>query len=318
MSQGEAAWAASAIRTVTSRGLMGGSAATFRPTYPLTRGALARLEAGLSGVPVPQPAGANVEATMSELDAGLVHALGLGPAATAFRQAARTAGLHPPARFGTEVVARLLDLRTDHPTALESLERLPGDVATRADAAYSAAQIIDGGSTRAADVARGALRFSFTRLGPWQQRVLRTAVRFIGYPYVWGGTSEHPQVIGTRAAPGGFDCSGFAWRVYKLQHYAGASALASVLRGRTTYEMSGEVPRSERIPFAQLRPADIVFFGSRGTSSRPGDVGHMAIYLGGGWMIQSSGEGVALAPLTGWYRTRFAWGRRPLAEARLL
>jgi hypothetical protein len=38
---------------------------------------------------------------------------------------------------------------------------------------------------------------------------------------------------------------------------------------------------------------------------------------GGGWMIHSSGQGVAVTPLTGWYRQQFAWARRPLAEAGL-
>jgi hypothetical protein len=45
----------------------------------------------------------------------------------------------------------------------------------------------------------------------------------------------------------------------------------------------------------------------------------MGLYLGGGWFVHSSEEGVALSPLsTGWYAGRFAWGRRPLAEASLL
>ena len=43
----------------------------------------------------------------------------------------------------------------------------------------------------------------------------------------------------------------------------------------------------------------------------------MGIYAGGGWMIHSSRYGVALAPVEGWYAERFAWGRRPLAEAGL-
>jgi hypothetical protein len=43
----------------------------------------------------------------------------------------------------------------------------------------------------------------------------------------------------------------------------------------------------------------------------------MGIYLGGGWMAHSSSRGTTLAPLVGWYRDRFAWGRRPLAEAGL-
>jgi cell wall-associated NlpC family hydrolase len=44
----------------------------------------------------------------------------------------------------------------------------------------------------------------------------------------------------------------------------------------------------------------------------------MGIYLGNGWFMHSSGYGVALAALSGWYANRFAWGRRPLAEAGLV
>ena len=47
-----------------------------------------------------------------------------------------------PSRFGTEVVARLLGLRLNHPAAQDFLELRPQDPATRAEAAYSAAQIL--------------------------------------------------------------------------------------------------------------------------------------------------------------------------------
>jgi cell wall-associated NlpC family hydrolase len=43
----------------------------------------------------------------------------------------------------------------------------------------------------------------------------------------------------------------------------------------------------------------------------------MGMYLGNGWMIHSSDRGTTLIPMTGWYATRFAWGRSPLAEAGL-
>ena len=89
------------------------------------------------------------------------------------------------------------------------------------------------------------------------------------------------------------------------------------LRGRTTYVMSGEVPHSEMIDFANLQPADVIFFGAHGPRSSPSEVDHMGIYVGNGWFIHSSGYGVALAQLTGWYAKEFAWGRRPLAEAGL-
>jgi cell wall-associated NlpC family hydrolase len=82
--------------------------------------------------------------------------------------------------------------------------------------------------------------------------------------------------------------------------------------------MSGEVPKSKRIPFDHLRAADVTFFGADGRRSSPSEVDHTGIALGNGWMIHSSSQGVAFVPLTGWYRDRFAWARRPLREAGLL
>ena len=136
-------------------------------------------------------------------------------------------------------------------------------------------------------------------------------------PYIWGGESDGQAAPFGVPSRGGYDCSGFVWRVYKLQWYAGAASLPSTLRGRTTYQMSGEVPASRRIAFAKLQPADVIFFGDRGPRSRPEQVGHVGIYMGNGWFIHSSGYGVALAQLDGWYRSEFAWGRRPLTEAGL-
>jgi cell wall-associated NlpC family hydrolase len=81
--------------------------------------------------------------------------------------------------------------------------------------------------------------------------------------------------------------------------------------------MSGEVPRSVRITAANLQPGDVMFFGANGPKSKPGVVDHTALYLGNGWFVQSSGEGVTLLPFDGWYARTFAWARRPLREAGL-
>jgi cell wall-associated NlpC family hydrolase len=223
----------------------------------------------------------------------------------------------PPSRFGTEATARLLGLRTNHPATQDDLELLPNEPATRAETAFSGAQVLKFGDGNVPSVQAEAATFALPTLSAWQQRVLRTAVRFIGYPYVWGGESERPESPFGHQAHGGFDCSGFVWRVYKLEKYAGAAALADVLRGRTTYAMSGEAPASKRLSFAKLQPADVIFFGAHGPASKPAEVDHMGIYLGNGWFIHSSGYGVAIAQLSGWYRAHFAWARRPLAEAGL-
>jgi cell wall-associated NlpC family hydrolase len=310
-------WAQAEIRAVTAQGLLGGDAAAFRPDDPLTRGELADLVAGLTdSIPAPaaQP---DAPVTLAALDSTLVRALGLADTAAALQRTARAAGVRPPSRFGAEVVARLLGLRTNHPAAQDALELLPGDPVTRAEAAYSAARALRL-DANALDAARTTLAtFVPDLLTPWQRRVLTTAVSFVGFPYVWGGESESTTGPYGPQAQGGFDCSGLVWRVFKLQPYADAPALAAVLRGRTTYDLSAEVPRGSRIPLARLVAGDVVFFGASGPRSRPPQVDHAGIYVGGGWMIHSSGQGVTLVPLTGWYRDRFAWARRPLSEAGL-
>jgi cell wall-associated NlpC family hydrolase len=308
-------WAQPEIKLVTAQGLMGGGdPSTFRPDAVLTADALARLVGDLKQEEASTPAVPSAAVTLSKLDSTLVRTVGLGDAAASFAAAARAAGLKPPARFGTEVVARLIGLRINHPAGQDALELLPGDPATRAEAAYSAAQILRFDEWQTQWVADAAVEFSLPELTDWQRTILRTAVSLIGYPYVWAGTSEKPQApLGTQV-PGGFDCSGFVWRVYKLQRYAGAPKLASALRGRTTMEMSGEVPKARRIALADLEPADVLFFGAHGPRSKPAEVDHTGIYLGNGWFIHSSGAGVAVAPLSGWHADHFAWGRRPLAE----
>jgi len=254
---------------------------------------------------------------MWELDARLVGALGLSGAAASFTKGARAAGLSVPSRFGTEVVARLLGLRLNHPASEDSLELRPQDTATRAEAAYSAAQILQLPDWQVPDVEEAAQSFALPTLSDWQRKILNTAVSRIGMPYIWGGTSDSAETEFGVSSRGGYDCSGFVWRVYKVQWYPGEGTLASTLRGRTTYEMSGEVPKTQRIALTDLQPADVIFFGDKGTRSKPAQVGHMGIYLGNGWFIHSSDYGVALATLTGWYAREFAWGRRPLAEAGL-
>jgi hypothetical protein len=313
-------WAQPQIKLVTSKGLMGGSPSAFRPDDPLTQGELADLVAGLIGQEAPAALDPAAPVTIAQLDAQLVRALGLLPTARSFSAALREAGLTPTRHFGTEVVARLIGLRVNHPAAQDTLELGVDDEATRAEAAYSAAHILGftGGEVQLAT--QLASSFQLPALSELQRDVLQTAVSLVGYPYVWGGTSEQPQdPFGTgKQVPGGFDCSGFVWRVYKLAVYPGAASLPATLKGRTTYAMSGEVPRAKRIPLAGLQPGDLVFFGAHGPKSKPAEIDHMGVFLGGGWFVHASEQGVSLSSLTAdWYAGRFAWARRPLAEANL-
>lgn len=255
--------------------------------------------------------------TLAELDRVLVKALGLAPAAEKVRTALVRAGLKPPAHAGTETIARLIGLRFNHPAKEDDLELLPDEPVTRAEAAYSVAAALGFGADSQAWVTELASSLELPELSGWQRKILATAVHYVGYPYVWGGTSPATETPAGVTAPGGFDCSGFVWRVYKLTPYAGSGPLASILRGRTTYQMSGEVGKAARIYKTQnLKPGDVLFFG-RGPRSKPGEVDHTGIYLGGGWMVHSSGNGTTIVPFDGWYARSFAWARRPLREAGL-
>jgi cell wall-associated NlpC family hydrolase len=255
--------------------------------------------------------------TIKQLDAALVTYLNLAPAARTIQQKLVDAGLAPPPDTGTEIVARLLDLRYNHPADQDTLELLPNESATRAEAAYSFARVLALGTADLSGVQTLADSLSLPAYTPWQQRILRKATSYVGYPYIWGGTSPTAETEFGVPSAGGFDCSGFVWRVYKLTPYPDERDLAGVIRGRTTFVMSGEVPRRDRLAAWKLQPGDVMFFGDAGPRSKPGEVGHTAIYLGGGWLIQSSDEGVTMVPFAGNYETDFAWARRPLAEAGL-
>jgi cell wall-associated NlpC family hydrolase len=255
--------------------------------------------------------------TIKELDAALVAYLGLSGAAREIQLTLQGAGLRPPANTGTEAVARMLHLRLNHPAGQDDLELLPFQPATRAEAAWSFAQVLRLDQSAVDSVQHAADTFTLPELTTWQRQVLTTAVHYVGYPYVWGGTSPTAESLYGVLAAGGFDCSGYVWRIYKLTQYPGAPRLSGVLRGRTTYQMSGEVPHRELIPATKLQPADVMFFGAHGRRSKPSEVDHTALYLGNGWFIQSSGEGVTLLPFDGWYTHSYAWGRRPLREAGL-
>lgn len=306
-------WASPHIAAVVNAGLMGPSVGEFRAQEPLTASELAVALASLgSSMAVTSP---DRPVTVRELNARLVSTLGLRPEARAIRQAALGAGLRPTSWLGTETVARLLGLRVNHPRESEHLELQLSEPATRAEAAYSIARTLALRPGDVESVRRAAATFAVPTLDEPRRALLTRALRLVGSPYVWGGTSERPQQVGGRDVPGGFDCSGLVWRVYKIPPLPSLPGVADTLRGRTSYAMSGEVDRAARVPRDALEPGDLVFFGPRGPRSKPSVVGHMGVYVGNGWIVHSSTNGTTLQPMTGWYERTFAWGRNVLAEA---
>jgi cell wall-associated NlpC family hydrolase len=255
-------------------------------------------------VPVAQTAQNPV--TVVTFDEMLVEEVGLASVAAHVQATAAAAGLRPPSYFGSEVVARFLELDYEHPVGSQRLDLFPTEAITRAQAAWSLSAATKLSSWQIYSARESLSAFALASMSAAQRRALQIAVSRIGYPYVWGGTTDN---IADGLEHGGFDCSGFAWRVFKV---SGLPWGREIL-GRTAAEQAGEIPRSQRLPMSQLQPGDLLFFGSAHFNSKAteSNVIHEGIYLGDNWVIHSSGQGVYVLPLSGsWLGSSFAWGRR--------
>ena len=213
-----------------------------------------------------------------------------------------------PRYLATEVAARYLGLRYNHPSASDALEVSPRETIDRAEVAailYRARHLSSWSVGGLAEYDHVTLPTLTAR----QKQIVAFALTYIGYPYVWGG--EYPSTdspYGTQAH-GGFDCSGFDWWVMKM-HFG------YTVNERVAAAMAGAA--KPRITRARLVPGDLIFFGPKGPKSTVASIYHAALYLGNGWFIQSTGslDGVGLSSISSdsWWKHDFAWGRRLLKK----
>ena len=125
-------------------------------------------------------------------------------------------------------------------------------------------------------------------------RMLREAEKYLGWPYVWGGSSP---------SDGGFDCSGYVcWVVNNCGNGWNV--------GRTTAE--GLRRMCAYVSPADARPGDLVFF--QGTYNTEG-ASHVGIYVGNGMMI-NAGDPIKYANIhsTYWEPHFMQFGRLPGAN----
>ncbi|ELB93121.1 NlpC/P60 family protein [Rhodococcus wratislaviensis IFP 2016] len=110
-------------------------------------------------------------------------------------------------------------------------------------------------------------------------RIVESALRYLGLPYVWGGGNVNGP------SGGGFDCSG-------LTSYAVHAATTENVSLPRTSETQWNV--GTEIPLADARPGDLLF-GNWG----PAGPGHVAIYIGNGKMVHAptTGDVVRIAPV---------------------
>jgi len=308
-------WDAAEQRTVVRAGLLPAlEDRDFHGERPMagsqTRDALRALAPQLGLLPVTKvPSG---RLSVFAFDRLLVAQLGLADAAAAVQTEARRAGLRPPAPFGTEVVARMLGLRHDQRYGRDLLELYPWEAITRAEAAWSLARALSFADGAGPTLVREALeRFDLPDYSARQLRALRIAVARIGMPYVWGGETDRRSSFFGGQVHGGYDCSGFVWRIFKL----GGLPQGPQITGRTAAGQAGEIAKGARVRAGAVAPVDLLFFGpgrfwQKATEKR---ITHMGIALSEEFMIQSSASygGVSVAPLFTPSRAReFSWARR--------
>ena len=120
--------------------------------------------------------------------------------------------------------------------------------------------------------------------------MIREAERYLGYPYVWGGSSPSTS----------FDCSGFvSWVINNCGN--GWSV------GRQTAD--GLKNLCDIIPPSEAKPGDLIFF--QGTYNTSG-ASHVGIYVGDGMMIHC-GDPISYASIetSYWQQHFYCYGRIP-------
>ena len=121
--------------------------------------------------------------------------------------------------------------------------------------------------------------------GNWD--AVSIASEFLGYPYVWGGSS-----------PAGFDCSGLVYYVYTRRLGIPLPRTAEAQWGAGTH-----------VSYDQLAPGDIVFF----RNTYKVGISHVGIYIGGGRFIHAASvaEGVTVSSLgEAYWSARYAGATR--------
>lgn len=122
------------------------------------------------------------------------------------------------------------------------------------------------------------------------RRMITEAEKYLGYPYVWGGSSPSTS----------FDCSGFvSWVI----NHCGNGWNVGRLTADGLKNICAIIPRSE------AKPGDLIFF--QGTYNTTG-ASHVAIYVGNGMMIHC-GNPIQYASIdTAYWQAHFyCFGRLP-------
>jgi cell wall-associated NlpC family hydrolase len=122
--------------------------------------------------------------------------------------------------------------------------------------------------------------------------VVQAAAKWIGTMYAWGGGTLDGPSGGSAPDVGviGFDCSALV----RFAYFQGTGHLITLPR---TAEAQFDATKSRQIPTSQLQPGDLLFWGK---PTDNGGLHHVALYVGGGQLIEApqSGQKITKRPFT--------------------
>lgn len=193
------------------------------------------------------------------------------------REAALEAERQEAARIAAEQAAAAAEAQRQADAAAAAERQAAADAAAQASSSY--------GDDDDDDYSYSAPSYSYEEpsysapsySGGGADTAIATAKSYLGVPYVWGGESY-----------GGVDCSGLTMLAWES---AGVD-LPHLSRAQYSY--------GTHVPIGSMEAGDLIFWSSNGTQS---GIYHVAIYLGGGQMIEAPTFGVPVR-ITGVY----SWG----------
>jgi cell wall-associated NlpC family hydrolase len=247
----------------------------------------------------------------------LTVALGLGPAIKSLNRLHTADGttFALPANFGALILGMRLGLRYN--SANEANDVAPTTPLSRAQVAYSLFRAVTQPSWNVLSLIEQYQDIELPMLTQDQQQIVQWGVKYVGFPYVWGGEWGSMTSTYGQAVPG-FDCSGFTWWLLRASDdaYWHVSPPRPYLGWDLPQRTSADMATIGKLPYDKLRPGDLMFYDGDGD----GRVDHVDTFIGNGWALDSSSTpgGVTIMWVgDGWYRDHFVHGRRVLPDQTL-
>ncbi|MDF2586994.1 MAG: hypothetical protein K0S41_835 [Anaerocolumna sp.] len=163
------------------------------------------------------------------------------------------------------VSADYVDLTTEYETAI-SIEEEIAQIEAEAEAAEATRRAEEAEANRLSGLNRAnttvnEITTTNSNVSSIREKIVNYALRFVGNPYVWGGTS----------LTNGADCSGYTQSIFRDN---------GIYIPRTSREQASGGGRV--ISINNMKPGDLIFYDKAGT------INHVAIYIGNGKVVAAS------------------------------